>query len=291
MLTRILYLPFVAMIIIALYLTFEVDEGYSIYLIPPIVILSGIYFLSPQIDWWWYVRHPPQMNPKLEEIIRKMNPFYAALSPEDKKRFQDRVELYVRANAYISKGIKEDGVPPDEVVYFIATCITQLTFGLVDFRLPLFERIVVYPAPFPSPQFPEQIHASEIFAEDGVLIFAVHPLMEGVIRPDQYNIGFHEYIQAFIISYPDEAYAKEGELNWEILAEVSGFSEAKIRETIGLDFIDLRAVAIHHFFHFSRSFREKLPTLYQRHVQIFNLDPLRSGSPIVDRNRSEGPLS
>ncbi|MEO0775054.1 MAG: hypothetical protein AAF146_00745 [Bacteroidota bacterium] len=291
MLSRLLYLPFVAAMIISLYLTFEVDEGYSWYIIPPVVALSAIYFLSPQIDWWWYLRHPPVMNQKLSELIHRMNPFYAALSPEDKKRFQDRVELYVRANAYISKGIKEDGVPPDEVVYFVATCITQLTFGLVDFRLPLFERIVIYPAPFPSPQFPEHIHASEIFAEDGVLIFAVHPLMEGIIRPDQYNIGFHEYAQAFIVSYPDAAYARREEVNWEILEAISGFSEEKIRKTIGLDLVDQRAVCIHHFFHFARSFREHLPDLYERHRSIFNLDPLRAGSPIVDRRRGDGPLT
>lgn len=284
MLSRILYLPFLLATAIALYLTFEVSSSYSWYIIPPFMIMASIFFLQPQIDWWWDVRHPPKMNAKLEQLLQRIIPFYAALPPEDKQRFQNRVELYVRANAYIAKGLKEDGAPPEEVVYFIATCITQITFGMADFRLPKFERIVVYPAPFPSPQYPTPLHASEIFVEDGVIIFAVKVLMDGVLKPEAFNIGMYEYAQALIASYPEQAYARPEEVSWEILEKVSGFSEEKIRDTIGLPEIDLRALALCHYLNFPQTFQEHLPELYQRQGSILNLDRLQSGSPIVDRS-------
>lgn len=285
MLSRILYIPFVLLLIIVLYLTYEVDKGYSWWIIAPVVILAAIYFTSPEIDWWWYQRHLPEMNPKLEQIINEMIPFYAALPPEDKKRFQHRVELYVIANAFIAKGVKEDGVPPAEVKYFLATNVVQLTFGQEDYRLPKFERLVIYPAPFPSPQFPEQIHCSEMYAEDGVLIFAVDPLMSGIIRADEYNIGFHEYAQAYIVSYPEGAYAGEEELPWAALEQISGWSKKWIEDKIGLPEIDSRAVSIHHFFYFPKSFQALQPAIYARYRELFNLDLLQTGSPVVYRDK------
>lgn len=283
MLSKILYAPFIILLIIALYLTIEVDSGYSWYIIPPFLIMAGIFFAQPEIDWWWWQKHVPPMDPGLEKVLQKMIPFYAALPEEDKKRFQNRVEMYVRANAFIAKGIKEDSTPPTEVVYFSSTNVVQLTFGQADYRLPKFERIVIYPAPFPSPQYPTPIHSSEIYVEDGVLIFAVEPLMEGIFRKEEYNIGFYEYAKAYIVSYPDRDYAEE-ELSWDNLEQISGYSKELVERKIGLPDIDIRAVAIHHFFYFPQSFKSIIPEIYTRYVKTFNLDLLREGSPVIDRS-------
>lgn len=283
MLSRILYAPFVIALIVALYLTIEVDSGYSWYIIPPFLILAAIYFTSPEIDWWWWQRNVPPMDPGLEKLLRKMLPFYAALPEPDKKRFQNRLEMYVRANAFIAKGIKEDSTPPSEVVYFSSTNIVQLTLGQADYRLPKFERIVVYPAPFPSPQHPTPLHSSEIYAEDGVLIFAVEPLMEGIFRKEKFNIGFYEYARAYMVSYPDKDYA-EADLSWQKLEEISGYTREVVEKSIGLPDIDIRAVAIHHFFYFPKPFKGVAPEVYNRYTKVFNLDLLREGSPIIDQS-------
>ena len=285
MLSRILYLPFIVFLIIAFYLTFEVDSGYSWFIIPPVIALAAIFFAQPEIDWWWYQRNIPKMDPQLIRIISEKIPFYADLPLEDKKRFQNRVMLYVIANAFIAKGIKEDGEPPTEIKYFLAINVVQLTFGQADYRLPKFERMVIYPAPFPSPQYPEYIHSSETYAEDGVLIFALDPFMKGTINPHVYNIGLHEYAQAYIFSYPEKMYPDEKLIAWEELEVISGMKTEGVKKAIGLPEIDIRPVVIHHFFYYPEKMKTAKPGVYQRLSEIFNLDFLREGSPVIDRSR------
>ncbi len=285
MLSKRLYIPFLLLLVIALYLTIMVSSSYSWYIIPPILICAAIFFIQPELDWWWYQKHIPPMHPQLEAIIEKSIPFYAALRQEDKKRFQNRVELYVIANSFVAKGVEEDSDLPKEIKYFLATNVVQLTFGQADYRLPKFERMVIYPAYFPSPNFPEYIHASETNTEDGVLIFALDPLMRGIMQAQEYNIGFHEYAQAYIASYPDKDYAKEGEISWEDLSQISGMKSEAIKKHIALPEIDIRAVAIHHFFYFPEGMKNLRPALYERHSKIFNLDLLNAENPVMDRSK------
>ncbi len=285
MLSKRLYLPFFVLLAIALYLTLVVSSSYSWYIIPPILAMAAIFFIQPELDWWWYQKHIPPMNPQLEKIIDQTIPFYHALSATNKKRFQNRVELYVIANAFIAKGVKEDSEPPSEIQYFLATNVVQLTFGQADYRLPKFERLVIYPARFPSPQYPEHIHTSEMYEEDGVLIFALDPFMRGVMQAKEYNIGFHEYAQAYIASYPDKDYAKEEEISWEGLTAISTMKSEAIKKHIGLPDIDIRAVVIHHFFYFPEKMKALKPALYERHSKIFNLDLLDAKSPVIDYDK------
>ena len=94
MLTRILLIPFVVLAFVFLYLTLEVDENYAFYIIIPVIISAMIWVLSPQIDWWWYQRNPPQLDPAIVQLLERHNPYYQQLFFEDKKKFQLRVALF-----------------------------------------------------------------------------------------------------------------------------------------------------------------------------------------------------
>ena len=124
------------------------------------IILAGIYVLSPQIDWWYFKKNPPVMPEGMARILRQFYPYYRALNEDLKAAFRNRLMMYLKCVEFIGKPEK---VVPEDIQMIVAAAITQLTFGLPDYRLRKFERIVIYPHPFPSPQYKEHLHNSEIY--------------------------------------------------------------------------------------------------------------------------------
>ena len=161
MLARILSIPFVAMFLVFLYLTWEVDDSYAIYIPWPVVVLAVIYVLSPQINWWWYVRNPPELDGRMRQLFQQRYPFYHELSLENKKRFRERVALFKIGTEFMPQAMEE---VPEDIKGFVAANAVRLTLGLPDYMFPSFEKVVIYPKPFPSPQYPKSFHASEIFS-------------------------------------------------------------------------------------------------------------------------------
>ncbi len=279
MLSRFVAFPFVFAALIFLYLTWEKDASWAMYIVPNVVALAVVYVFSPQIDWWWYNRNVPELDPHLRMILTKQHTFYSRLSEENKKRFRDRIVLYTKAVEFMPQAIPS--VPVD-IQGIIAANIVHLTFGWKDYRLKKFEHIIVYPKPFPSPQYPENFHTSEIYPEDKVVMFAIQQLFPGTISPTKnYNIGLHEYARAFLYMYPDDRFPSFDESIWEKLEAISGFSKDYIFKHINRPDIDPLPVSICHFLIFPQRFQQLAPEVYRAYKEIFNLDPMNGTSPVV----------
>lgn len=259
MFSRIVAAPFVFVGLLCLYLAWEVDDAYALYIIPCAISLALIFVFSPQIDWWWYKRRPPALDPHIRMLLVKYHPFYQTVSPADKEQFRDRVALFMRANDFKSQG--SDAVPED-IKGVIAANAVHLTFGRDVFLFPKFETIVVYAHPFPSPKYPKQEHVSELYEEDGVLLFSAEQLMMGFSNPRQYyNIGLHEYAHAFVLSHPEVFWPDLEPQTWLSLERLSGFSKAYIDRWINRPDVELLPAAIVHYFTFPESFGAVLPEL------------------------------
>lgn len=265
---RILSIPFIIAGLSFLYLTWEVDEGYALYIVPSVVISALIYVFSPQINWWWWQRYPPELDSAVRNIFEAQFPFYQKLEETEKKRFRNRTRMYMEAHDFMPQAMENF---PEDIKAMIAACAVQITFGLDKFIFSKFERIILYPQPFPTPQFPDTFHASEIYEEDGVILFAAEQLAKGFLQPGQfYSIGLHEYAKVFMIQYPDHAYPKFAEDIWPTLERISGISQEFIQKWINLDYIDPVAVSIAHFFCFPNKFKAELPEVYSSYAEIFN---------------------
>jgi len=277
--SRILSIPFVLAALIMLYCTWEVDEGYSTWIIPPVLILALIYIFSPQINWWWYVRRPPELDAPIRGMLQQYHRFYQQLGPAGKQRFRDRVALYMMAREYMPQNVESI---PEDIKAAVAIAAVQLTFGQEDFLLEPFERIVIYPKPFPSPQFPRQVHASEIYEEDGVILFSAEQLMLGANAPDRYyNLGLHELAKVYYHLHPDAGWPEMDAGSWERLERISGMSREAIVGWINLpeEAIPVLAVAISHFFVFPLSFKKEWPAAYATFAGVFRLDPVEMAIP------------
>lgn len=260
MLSRYLYIPFVIGASACLMVGVSVNEYWAPWAAPFMVGAVVIYILSPQIDWWWYQRHPLDLPKGLRHFINTQLPFYQDLPPVEKARFRNRMAMYMEATEFMGQGIED---VPIDLKAVVAASAVQVTFGHEDYLLPPFEHVVVYPHPFPSPQFPDQWHASEFYEADGVIMFSAEQLMPGFMQPQRFlNIGLYEYTRVFKHRHPEVVFPPIGEAHWPALEKISGFPKDKTIMYIGLREIDLVALAAVYFFGFGGRFREVLPGEY-----------------------------
>lgn len=265
---RVISIPFLILTAIFAYITLEKNENYSIYIIIFVLILSVIYTFSPQINWWWYKRYPPEIDQQMRNLLIKHHSFYNGLSVNDKQRFRNRMALYMMAVEFMPKGWEQ---LPEDIKGVLAANIVQMTFRQTDFLLPKFERIVVYTTPFPSPQFPEKLHASELFEEDGVFLFSAQQIMWAFLQPKQYyNLVLHEYVKAYQLSYPNKTYPIVDKEDWGSLEKISGFTVEKVEGIIGLSSIDPTIVSGTLFFTHSEKYKQIAPQLYDKWDQVFS---------------------
>jgi len=263
MLARLLAIPLVILVFIFLYLAWTQGGQWAIYMAPPLILLAVIYVFSPQLNWWYFLRRPPKLDRRLQQLLLKRSPYYQNLSVADKKKFRTRMSLYMEAHDFQAMG-DMDTIPAD-ALGVLAHAVVELTFGQEDFLLDKFEKIILYFHPFPSPQYPKHLHTSELYEEDGVLLFSVPHLIRGFMEPTRYfSLAHYEYAKALHILYPDWKWPILGESSWEKLERISGFSKDAIQRFINLPDIDPLAVAVHHLFQFTPAFRLHWPEMYER---------------------------
>jgi Mlc titration factor MtfA (ptsG expression regulator) len=257
------------MILVAGYFAYAVDSQYALWVIGPFVALVMIFVFSPQIDWWWYKKHPPQLPKPLLAFLEKYSRFYLNLNPGDQKKFRERMALFPMSKDFKSQS--EEGTVPEDIKAVVSACALPLTLQQEAFLLPKFETVIVYPRPFPSPQYPEHFHSSEIFEEDGVVIFAAEHLLNGFMEPlKYYDIGLHEWSRVWMLSQPEVQWPELEEDFWEQLTAMSRFPREAIEKWINRPDVELLPVAIVHFFHFPRQFLAVAPSVYVQFQILFN---------------------
>jgi hypothetical protein len=250
--------PFVGGALFFLYLSWK-DSDNAPGIIPFVLVAGLIWAFAPQINWWWYSRRPPALSAGLQNLLERFSGFYRRLDAAGQKRFRDRVALCMMGTEWMPVAWPDEAVPPD-VQLAIATQAVTLTFNRPAILFDKFEKVIVYPLPFPSPEH-DYLHASELHQEDGCLLFSAEQLMPAFFQPGTlYNIGLHEYAKAFVLTYPAEAYPDlSAEDIWTRLQTISLMSREHIESVIGMAGVEPLPVAIHHYFTFPEQFRAVLP--------------------------------
>ncbi len=263
--------PFALMAALFLALAVIVDDSYAIGFVPFMVISALIYIMAPQINWWWYSRHAPDISEELRAFLERSCGFYRRLKGEDRRRFRSRVFMFNMGVDWEPLAFPEDALPPDVQVAIAAQAVS-LTFRREVFLFDQFEKVVVFPQPFPTPEHPYD-HASEMHLTDGCLLFSAEQVMLSFVKPTQwYNVALHEYAKAFILKYPVEGWPGfDGENVWQKLEQVSGMSRAHVESVIGLAGVDALPAAIHHYIQFPERFAMAFPEENKVFANIFGL--------------------
>lgn len=257
--------PFVFLSLFFLYMAWKVDNEYSIWMAPCVLLSALIFIFSPQLNWWWYNRRPPALEPGLRALLERFSGFYRQLSPLDKERFRNRVALFRMGTDWEPMAFEGEAVPHD-VQLALAAQAVMLTFKQTEFLFHKFEKIIVFPRPFSTPEYPFD-HASEMYQPDGCILFSAEQVMLGFTRPDSwYNVGLHEFAKAYVLTYPDEPYPPfQMDDVWEKLKSVSGMPAGHVESVIGLAGVEVLPVAIHHYF----TFPERFASVFPEEMKVF----------------------
>ena len=290
--------PFGILTLLFFYLTLKADgEGFwTLLLVAVVVIEAVIYVMSPQINWWWWQRSPPLLDERSASILADYCAFYRPLSPELKQKFRNRVALFLLGNEFMRpvhpSEMDADTLRtrvPEDLKVAVAAAAVQVSFGQPKFSTTKFEHVILYPHPFPSPQF-ATVHTCELYEPDGVVMLDADTLMVGFNQPRQiFSIGLYEMVRIFKMESlrdsetgPSVSTPNFDVVTLETLEKVSSMTRKQIAAVVGLDDLDDFAVAAYHFFTFPKGFQSLLPDLYQLFVNIFKQNPLDTEHPVVN---------
>ncbi len=235
------YLSSACLILLGLILSWTTGEVHSALIIVPLIVVAGVYSLSPQIMWWFWQRNPPDLPTDLAPLLQRFD-LYRRLDLAGKREFRRRTFLLREATHVHGQAIEE--IPAD-IHIMVAASAATIGFHRREFLLEGFNTVVFYRHYFPSPVH-DVLHCSEMHSDDGAIIWTLNVFLRSCIEPKKYlHLGLYEYARALF--YLDRGLAGRMEslaLDYPQVERLTGFSETKLKEFIGLDPLDLPAITL-----------------------------------------------
>ena len=263
-----LAIPFIALLLLSIYLTIEVSETWAMLIVFLVVVLLSGLIMSPVINWWWWKRFPPDLPKELHAMLEHKVPFYQKLDQEDRREFRRRIFLFGQGTNFMEQGL--DKIPEDAKL-MMSVAPVSMGFNDETFLFENFENIVFYPHPFPSPQHPEKLHTSEIYEDDGVLMFSLQHILRGYLEPQKFfNSAWYEYARIYLMTYPDRNYGDWSLVSWQQLEQISGFSNEALEKWVGLPNLNKDAFTLAFYFLHPQRFQKGLPKMFDSLHLIFD---------------------
>ncbi len=242
-------------------LAFLVSSSWAVWCIPFAVVLGILVAIRPQLEWAEAKRNPPDLDEQVVELFdRELPAYYQELDAAQRLRFRQRTALVRMATDFKGQGFEN---VPGDVAALIASQSARLTFAGELVVLGDFENVVLYRHPFPSPNIPDPWHASELFAEDGVLIFSVEQALPGILQRGRFfNTVLYEWIRAYAIAVLPRADSSAWPDWTEAVSAVTGHPAEWVASWVGLpDHIDREAVIEVLFHDYTPAFAKTYPEL------------------------------
>ncbi|MFT6810731.1 MAG: hypothetical protein ACJA01_003976 [Saprospiraceae bacterium] len=267
---RFLALPFVLYAILFMANGYyETSTIHTLAFMASIIILVLLYVFQYQINEKYWKRNPPPLDMKLKSWMTHHSNFAKSLSPEDLGRFEKRISLFVKVKNFTLKGEKDYELEEDSKC-LIAHEFQRLIFGREDFLYNELNQIVVYNHPFPTPNI-EQLHAAEIYSEDGVIILSREQLINGFFDPTQVNIALLLAIMAFVESNPRLEYPKVADINIEDFLVAHDLQLEPFKVILGVDHIKTMDILLYCYSALPDRFQEWNKDLFCQLEGIFGL--------------------
>jgi MtfA peptidase len=212
-----------------------------------------------------------------EELLLTNSRFYKLLPDLSKKRFIQR--QFISARHFTGRGIE---VTPEMKIMISAAAI-KFSFGLDDFNLSGFSRILIYPEEYYS-RITRQYHKGEANPM-GILAFSWKHFKEGIESPnDNLNLGVHEFAHAYFLQQTE----MDGEEPFEdddfkdLRHHIQRFdvlNDMKKREMFR-DYafsneMEFFAIMSEHFFETPSDFKRETPQLYGMFSKLLQQDPTK----------------
>ena len=234
---------------------------YSLLMILPVLIAAGAYTLSPQIMWWWWQRNAPDLPTGLAPLLDRFD-LYRTLDLAGKREFRRRTFLIKEGTYLHGEAIDEF---PEDVRIMVAASMATVTYHRSEFLLDHFDTIIFYNHRFPTPLY-QRLHCSELHEPDGAVIWTLNIFLRSVIEPTNYlHLGLYEFSRALYHTEPKLRSAMEdAALTYARIEAIGNFSEAALKEFVGLEELDRAALTNVLYYTHADAFRRLQPGVYDK---------------------------
>ena len=138
------------------------------------------------IHWYPFSK---KLKPSQRQIFINDFPFYIRLSPKKKTYFEHRVNEFVDKYEFIGKDI----VITEQMEMLIAGTYVMLTFGMRNYLVSLFNKIIIYPSSYFS-TVNQAYHKGEFNPRMKAVVFSWEDFLLGHLTSnDNINLGLHEF--------------------------------------------------------------------------------------------------
>ena len=270
-LSIILAVPFLLALAILLPLSFSYEyRDYMGWIIVPILFLTFLYTFRPQIDYWWLKRQKIGLDQPLIDWLNEHSQFYKKLSPSDQQKFEQRASLFLDSKDFSLKA-KEDHKLPEQYKLLSIHDALQITWHLEEFLFKKYDRIILYPHAFPTPNH-KYLHPCEIHSVDGLILMSKPHLQNGFINSRQFfNIGLYTWITAHMKQTKHEGYPMINALEINALDNILPYPTEKIKELIGERLLFSQALFAYAFFEHRTNFKKHFPKYAESFRTLFNM--------------------
>lgn len=236
-------------------------------------VMAGgtILIFKKEINLWVHKRTGRLLSEKETQYLTENFSLLKYIPADMKSQFYQKV-IFFRLDKEI---ISQD---PKERVYHPAVLLCGAYAAYFDMKntrktvpFPTIPVYVFYGHPFPSPQFPQALHISEYFEEDGALLFSVPHMIKGNEDPTRYlNIVLYESARVAM----DGLFDSVDFPTLNKLCKYGGYKLEKLEEYLGLsqENISIKALAISLFF----ADKDRFTLVFPRLADLFHREYIYS---------------
>lgn len=253
-----------------------------------LLLVLGCFLLIKVIDgiavnwygkplWVHFYLFKKTLTSSQKGILRKEFSFYRRLNTKEQLYFEHRVASFIEKKEFIGR---DDLIVVERQKILIAATAMMLTFGMRKYKLPIIEKILIYPDVFYS-TINDAYHKGEFNLKFKALVFSWKHFEEGYSsKEDKINLGIHEFTHAihfnslkhrgssgklFLNGFND---VQRLLLNKRVKDDLrdSGY----FREYAFTNKFEFLAVLLESFIESPVEFKQRFPTVYKNIQQMFN---------------------
>ncbi len=207
--------------------------------------------------------------------------YYLKLNDRKRNEFIYRIENFIEEKIFISR---EGFIIDDTVKIYVAACAIQITFGLDDYYLGHFKKIIIYPKEYYS-KINKRYHKGEVNI-GGAIILSWQDFLEGYKNnEDGRNLGLHEMAHALyfnnhfddvIDNFFKHYIQRYIHLSKNEICIIRSGNHHIFRDYAQTNFNEFFAVSVEYFFEKPQLFSQELPILYKEMTILLNQNPLET---------------
>lgn len=240
-------------------------------------LVNFVVFLYRKVTLFKYKSDSVYMH-RFRNILEQKNVFYSKLSPSKKRKFEDRVLVFIEDIEFLGR---EGLVLTEEMKILVSSSYIQLTFGLNKFLLTNYLHILLYPDEFYSNAIGRKVKGG--VAHSNVIALSWPDFQKGFeIGDDNYNLGLHEMAHALkcetVIAEGMTRTFRQKFQNWlnsskTRITQLKENNSRYLRNYAVTNIDEFFSVCVEYFFESPNEFKTKHPEIYSDLCLLLNMDP------------------